>query len=196
MFRFKHRLSKDIDLFTYDAQWLSLVNPRLNGKAASLAAAYQETANAIKITTARGDIDFIVAADVLQKMTRGVMKLGGRDITVDPPSEILAKKLFYRASMFRARDVYDVSAAIDLHPKVAAKAVAATLARRSLLKARLEALRAVPESELLEGIIPYDGPLKHGKRMVQKVIDFVDRGDPPVQAKAMVPKKDDRTPGR
>ncbi len=42
MLRFKHRLSKDIDLFGYDAQWLSVFSPRLNERAASLAERYTD----------------------------------------------------------------------------------------------------------------------------------------------------------
>ena len=36
MFRFEHRLSKDIDFFTHDAQWLSLLTPRLNDTTAAM----------------------------------------------------------------------------------------------------------------------------------------------------------------
>lgn len=56
MLRFKHRLSKDIDLFGYDAQWLSVFSPRLNERAAMLAASYTEQSNTIKIVTASGDM--------------------------------------------------------------------------------------------------------------------------------------------
>jgi len=40
MLRFEHRLSKDIDLFGYDAQWLSFLSPRLNETAAAMATDY------------------------------------------------------------------------------------------------------------------------------------------------------------
>lgn len=70
-------------------------------------------------------------------MARTVESKGGRLIAVDPVSEILAKKLFYRAATFKVRDVYDVSAAIDLEPQKAAKAVRAALSKREILVRRL-----------------------------------------------------------
>ena len=126
MLRFKHRLSKDIDLFGYDAQWLSVFSPRLNERAAMLAASYTEQSNTIKIVTASGDIDFIIAADVVAPVARSVDLIAGRLIAVDPVTEILAKKLFYRAATFKIRDIYDLSAAIDLAPDEAARAVRAS----------------------------------------------------------------------
>ncbi len=114
MLQFQHRLSKDIDFFGYDAQWLSLLSPRLNEFAAAMATDYTERANSIKIVMPHGDIDFIVSADVVPDLRRQYRTIHGRKIQVDPTAEILAKKLYYRASDFKARDVYDMSAAIDL----------------------------------------------------------------------------------
>ena len=102
MLRFRHRLSKDIDWFGYDAQWLSLLTPRLNETAAGIAQDYAEQANAIKITTAQGDIDFIIAADVARPVKREVRVVEGRELALDPTYEILAKKLFYRAASLEA----------------------------------------------------------------------------------------------
>lgn len=38
MLRFAHRVSRDIDLFFVDAQWLGVLSPRLNDEAARIAA--------------------------------------------------------------------------------------------------------------------------------------------------------------
>lgn len=175
MFHFEHRLSKDIDFFGYDAQWLSLLSPRLNDAAAAMAAGYVEQANTIKIMTPHGDIDFIIAGDVTASVDRVQNVLAGREILVDPVSEILAKKLFYRATHFKARDVYDLSAAIDLNPDAARTAVQAAASRKDILLRRLSDLAEHDEAALLNGIVPYEGALRHADDMLSKVTDFIAR---------------------
>ena len=173
MLRFEHRLSQDIDLFGYDAQWLSLLSPRLNAAAAALATSYTEAANAIKIVTADGDIDFIVAADVTASVERSELDLFGRLMRLDSTAEILAKKLFYRAASLKARDVYDLSAAIDLDRVAATTAVRAAVSKKDLVFRSLMALRSIDREALLQGIIPYDGDLPHADDMLSKVAKFV-----------------------
>ncbi len=175
MFRFKHRLSKDLDFFGYDAQWLSLLSPRLNGVAAAMARDYSEQANGVKIIMPSGDIDFIVAGDIATPVEREALVLQGRETPAEPTSEILAKKLFYRAAAFKARDVYDMSAAIDLDPASAAQATRAAASRKDQLLRRLEELGGIAQDTLLEGIVPYDGRLPHADAMVSKVRSFIQR---------------------
>src|ERR1700676_4972301 len=64
MFRFEHRLSKDIDFFLHDVQWLSLLTPRLNDTTAAMVTNYIEQANSIKLVLPHGDIDFVVTGTV------------------------------------------------------------------------------------------------------------------------------------
>ena len=173
MLRFKHRLSKDIDLFGYDAQWLSVFSPRLNDLAASLAESYTELANTIKIVTSSGDIDFIIAADVAAPVTRNLESIAGRPMAVDPISEILAKKLFYRAATFKVRDIYDLSAAIDLAPHDATAAMQAALSKRDILLRRLDQLKDISHQDLASEIIGFEGALQHSRGMVEKVRSFV-----------------------
>ena len=173
MFRFQHRLSKDIDFFGYDAQWLSLLSPRLNETAAALALTYAEQANGVKIVMAEGDIDFIIAGDVALPVVRETARLEGRDILLDPTAEILAKKLFYRAATFKARDLYDLSAAIDLDPVSALRAVRAAASRSDSLLRRFDELAAAPGASLLDGLLPYDGELRHVDNMIAKTRDFL-----------------------
>jgi nucleotidyltransferase AbiEii toxin of type IV toxin-antitoxin system len=173
MFRFKHRLSKDIDFFGYDAQWLSLLSPRLNEAAAAMASTYVEQANGVKIVMPHGDIDFIIAGDVAVPVNRTKLLLKGRDVLVDPTSEILAKKLFYRAASLKARDVYDLSAAIDLEPGEVSKAAKAAASKKALLVQRLDEMKKIDQDALLQGLAPYDGVLRHAADMVAKVRSFL-----------------------
>jgi hypothetical protein len=172
MFRFQHRLSKDIDFFGYDAQWLPLLSPRLNETAAAVASSWTEQANGVKIVMPQGDIDFVIAADVAIPVVREKVKLEGREILMDPTSEILAKKLFYRAAAFKARDVYDFSAAIDLDPSAARTAVRSAASKGDLLVRRLDDLAELAPETLLEGLVPYAGELRFASDMVSKVRAF------------------------
>ena len=54
MFRWGHRVSKDIDLFIHDAQALAYMCPRLNDAAGQGIRGYQEQANAIKFLLPSG----------------------------------------------------------------------------------------------------------------------------------------------
>jgi hypothetical protein len=49
MRRFRHRLSKDVDIFVPDPQYLGYVSPRLNDTAADLTPSYLETATSVKL---------------------------------------------------------------------------------------------------------------------------------------------------
>ena len=175
-------MSKDIDLFGYDAQWLSVLSPRLNAKAASLALDYVEQANAVKLVTARGDIDFIIAGDVTTMIERTAETFLGREVSIDPISEILAKKLFYRAATFKPRDVYDLSAAVDLASADAARAVQAAVTKTDLVLRRLAELAKLDPDTLLEGIIPYEDSLRHAPGMVEKVTTFIESQSHPEDA--------------
>ena len=200
MFKFKHRLSKDIDLFGYDAQWLSAISPRLNEYTAVLATDYSEQANSIKIVTDKGDIDFIIAADITHPVAREKAMLAGRFMEIDPISEILAKKLYYRAAFFKARDIYDLSATIDLAPDDARAAIKAAAPKKDILLRRLDELETLSGATLKSEIIPYDGALHHGHGMIQKVKSFIKSSVPKHreiatrrQYASIVKSKDDQT---
>jgi len=60
MMRYHHRLSKDVDLFLHDAQWLAYLTPRLNDHVATMARDYTEQANTIKLVLGDGDIVLLV----------------------------------------------------------------------------------------------------------------------------------------
>ena len=189
MFRWKHRLSKDVDFFGYDAQWITMLSPRLNDDTRAVAVDYLEQANGLKIILPHGDIDFIVSGDVLNSLERERGHFEGREFTMDPSAEILAKKMFYRAASFKARDVYDMSAALDLDGEAARAAIQAAKPKYEVLKRRLLTLAEVPEAELAAEIVPYAGPLAHARGMVRKVLSAI---EPPLKAQAKdgpVPKR-------
>ena len=64
MIHLGHRLSKDIDAFIDDPQYLSLLSPRLAGESVWGCEAYEEASNHLKLTYPEGEIDFIVATSI------------------------------------------------------------------------------------------------------------------------------------
>jgi len=65
MFRYGHRLSKDIDIFVPDPQYLGYVTPRLSDTAASLTEEYTEMPGSfVKLQFEEGEIDFVAAPNL------------------------------------------------------------------------------------------------------------------------------------
>ena len=196
MFRFGHRISKDIDIFTHDAQALGFLSPRLNEIAEHESSlGYQEQANTLKLLLPDGDVDFIVAAPVIPDALCEAMDFEGRTIMLDASSEILAKKLLYRADTFKSRDVFDMSAALALdRPSVVAALRATRRARPALLR-RLTTMTNVQEADLLRDITVTEAGRHHGQGMVARLlatideIDTIDDGQP-------APRIFRRRPGR
>jgi hypothetical protein len=54
MFRFGHRVSRDIDLIVDDVQWLGRVRPRLNDAVEARVLDYVEQANTLKLVLPTG----------------------------------------------------------------------------------------------------------------------------------------------
>jgi hypothetical protein len=104
MLALNHRISNDIDLFIRDPQWIGYLSPRLNAHVESLTSHYEETAVALKLKFAEGEIDFIVAGSLLGLPEE---KSSETAFALEPLSEVLAKKLFYRGWLLTARDLFD-----------------------------------------------------------------------------------------
>jgi hypothetical protein len=98
-----HRLSKDIDAFIDDPQYLSLLSPRLGGEQVWACDAYDEAGNYLKLVYPEGEIDFIVAGSVTglavetKTMDMHEIRPGASSvIKIEHPVEIALKKLTHR----------------------------------------------------------------------------------------------------
>ncbi|HEY4919783.1 MAG TPA: nucleotidyl transferase AbiEii/AbiGii toxin family protein [Xanthobacteraceae bacterium] len=118
-----HRLSKDIDAFIDDPQYLSFLSPRLAGEGIWACKAYEESANHLRLAYPDGEIDFIVAAGItdlpseLKRVDVGEVAAGGaHDVRLEHPVETAIKKLVYRGSMLKVRDVFDIAVVHRLFP--------------------------------------------------------------------------------
>src|SRR6266496_2351840 len=69
MLRHRHRLSKDIDIFIPDPQYIGYLTPRLNDEAEALTSDYVEDERSLKLRFPEGEIDFIASAPLTEKPT-------------------------------------------------------------------------------------------------------------------------------
>jgi hypothetical protein len=122
--RIDHRISYDIDIFLEDAGHLKRLSPRTNKAARAITERWQEPGHYLKLEHDRGAIDFVVAARQTEfQPWRYDFK--GRSIPVEPPAEVLAKKLQYRGSQFVPRDIFDLLATLRFDPESVASAARA-----------------------------------------------------------------------
>ena len=116
MLRYRHRVSKDIDIFVDGPQWLSVLSPRLNDTTDMLSRDYVEDTMYLKLALVEGEIDFI-AAPLLTRPGAIRTELRGRVVSVETPTEIVAKKLHFRGTRLRPRDVIDLAVVCNDNPR-------------------------------------------------------------------------------
>ena len=85
---------------------------------------WQETGSCRKVLRDEGESAFSVAAR-LTEMSPWPRSCDGRDVRVEQPAEVLAKKIKYRGSRFAPRDVFDLIAIHRHDPSIVSVAVAA-----------------------------------------------------------------------
>jgi len=118
-----HRLSKDIDAFITDPQYLPMLSPRLAGEDIWACHAFDEAANHLKLVYPEGEIDFIVAAPITDLASKAMTipeeqgPSGGPSvqIEIEHPVEIALKKLFYRGASLKVRDIFDIAVVDSIH---------------------------------------------------------------------------------
>jgi len=115
MRRYRHRFSKDIDIFIPDPQYLSYLSPHLNDTAESMTGDYTLQAEFLKLRFPEGEIDFVVSTGLTGNPTMAEDVLGRRTM-VETSVEIVAKKIWHRGSRFRARDVLDLALVAEKEP--------------------------------------------------------------------------------
>lgn len=160
MRKYRHRFSKDVDIFVPDPQFLGYVSPGLNDTAGSMTGDYVEQANFIKLLFPEGEIDFIASAPVTLKPFT-MEKLFDREVRVETATEIIAKKLWHRGDEFRARDVFDLAFVAERVPEALKEIEPILRDRRTAVLARIAGAdkhlrNEFAELELLEFRRTYD----------------------------------------
>lgn len=138
MCRYRHRVSKDVDIFVPDPQYLGYVSPRLNDTAESLTSKYLETANSVKLFFPEGEIDFIASAPLTDKPTVNETVLGRR-VHVETTAEIIAKKVWHRGREFTARDIFDLALVATRDPSAIESIRPILRERRKIIRTRIAA---------------------------------------------------------
>jgi hypothetical protein len=117
MFRHRHRLSKDIDIFVPDPQYLGFVSPRLSDTAADLTQDYTEQPGTfVKLQFEEGEIDFVASPNLLDDAW-DTWDIGGRTVKVETAAEIITKKMYHRGDRVTARDLFDFALMIEREPQ-------------------------------------------------------------------------------
>jgi predicted nucleotidyltransferase component of viral defense system len=136
MRRFRHRVSKDVDIFVPDPQYLGYVSPRLNDVAEGLTSSYLETAISVKLYFPEGEIDFI-ASPPLTENPSSLETVLGRQILVDTTTEIVAKKIWHRGREFTARDLFDLALVATKEPAAVKRIAGLLRERRGVMRERI-----------------------------------------------------------
>ena len=138
MRRYRHRLSKDIDIFIPSPQYLNYLSPHLNDTAEAMTGDYTLQAEYLKLQFPEGEIDFVVSAPLTENPA-SVEKIFGRDVMVETSTEIIAKKVWHRGDQFKARDIFDLALVAEKEP-AALKPIAPILRdRKDVILARIQA---------------------------------------------------------
>jgi hypothetical protein len=110
-----HRVSFDVDIFFEHP--VALKELMRNPKTKQLSNDREFPGNYLKIIRPEGEIDFILASNVTDEFCQ-TYEFEGRQIKIETPMEIIAKKIKYRGSKFTFRDTYDLAAAIGNAPDI------------------------------------------------------------------------------
>lgn len=154
--RYGHRKSRDIDLFVTDVKLVRWCSPTANEAALDLFADYSEEANAVKLITGMQEIDIIAAAPIVSQDTVDQAVIEGRNVLIERPREIVAKKIVYRGRTFLVRDMFDMACVATAEPEeIAAILPALTLTHLDDLDARLRELEPIWVKEMAAKVDPY-----------------------------------------
>jgi hypothetical protein len=154
--RYGHRRSKDLDLFVTDARLVKWCSPRFNETAADLFPDYGEDAVTTKLIMGVQEIDIIAANPIVEEDGTEAAVFDGRQVLVERPREILAKKVVYRGRQFQPRDVFDLGCIAEAEPEeIGAIVPWLSLVHVIDLEARLTELEPVLQRDIARTVEPY-----------------------------------------
>ncbi len=146
MLRYRHRLSKDINIFVPDPQYLGYVSPRLSEVAESVSQDYVEGPGYIKLLRTEGEIDFVASPNLTEPAFE-MCSLLGRMVRVETAAEIVAKKLWHRGDRATARDLFDLSLVIEREPQALRQAARFLTRHRAIFLEQLQTRRTVLKAQ-------------------------------------------------
>jgi hypothetical protein len=154
--RYGHRKSKDLDLFVTESKLVKWCSPRFNETAADLFVDYGEDAVTTKLIIGMQEIDIIAANPIVETDATEEVVLEGRQVLVERPREILAKKVVYRCRQFQPRDVFDLACIAEVEAEeIGAVLPWLSLAHVTDLEVRLAEIEPMLRKELAHKVEPY-----------------------------------------
>lgn len=143
---YRHRYSKDIDIFVADPQVIGHLTPRLSAVAEGVTDQYEEGGQWVKLKLPGGEIDFIGTGWLTTTPFREEQVLGQR-VNVETDAEIIGKKVHHRADTFKARDLFDVATVMEHAPAEMRVIVPILVAGQQVLEQRIEKSRRALQEE-------------------------------------------------
>lgn len=172
---YAHRISYDIDIFVPDSDVISALSPRKNAATKALLAGRgsQFPGNYPKLELEQGEIDFIAGGRRTDDPTQN-WDFEGRAILIETPWEAGIKKIFYRPSTFKIRDVFDLAAIIDHDGDRLLSYLPEVADRLDKLVDRLDALTSVYADQVVSDINPTAAGQKYaGTEAIETVLAFM-----------------------
>lgn len=172
---YNHRLSKDIDVFISDSQFLTELSPRFNDDTDSVLD-YDEMSNYISLTYLEGKVDFIAATQITIHPPQ-MRSFFGKNVMLDDAVEIVAKKLYYRSNYILPRDLFDLAVVYssDRHDDLVSFALSIPEKIQPFIK-NFECNKEILEYKAYS-IVSWDSILDGGRAFVGKEIlicqDFI-----------------------
>jgi hypothetical protein len=162
----EHRVSYDIDAFLDSASLVqrlvpvnNLVTRQICWNPETGRADYQYPGHYLKLSVlGAGEIDFLAASSLLENATTP-FAIAERTIRRERPCEIIAKKIYYRGSAFKPRDVFDLAGTYLSMPDELLKAAASPFLTPEIyarVRLRIESRSQAFEAEMPDAINPTD----------------------------------------
>jgi len=138
MRRYRHRVSRDVDIFVPDPQ-VARVCDTAAERQGGVAHCGLRRASGLRQALFPGRRDRLRRFGALTADPTTAEILFGRTIQVETSAEIIAKKIWYRATEFTARDLFDLALVAHREPGALARIASIFQARRDALLKRLAA---------------------------------------------------------
>jgi Nucleotidyl transferase AbiEii toxin, Type IV TA system len=175
MVHYDHRYSYDIDAFVGSGDVIRALSPNRNPATKALlnGRKYEYPGNYLKLVLDSGEIDFIVGGARTDRAVE-TWSFEGRAVPIDTPWETAVKKMFYRPSTFKVRDVFDLAVVVERHPEELRAGMSEIDDRLQRLLDRIDALRPVYATLAADDVSPTEGGQRYmSSDAVENVFAFL-----------------------
>jgi hypothetical protein len=160
-----HRHSSGVDAFVDASQVIRELAPNRNPttKALLKGRPYEYAGHCLKLHLEGGEIDFLVGT-LLSETPTVEWEFEGRVLAIDMPWETAGKKLFYRPSTLKVRDIFDLAAVIEAFPNEFLAVLPEVEEKMPLAIDRVDAFLPAYEADAIKEI----NPTERGKHLMRR----------------------------